>query len=64
MERLGEAIVAGLLVLMLGTRPHAAAGAAFGCFFFLASPSSTNRRQRLLRITELEQQLAAVDAPE
>jgi hypothetical protein len=48
MERLGEAIVAGLLALMLGLHPHAAAGAAFGCFFFLASPASTNRRQRLL----------------
>lgn len=48
MERLGEAIVAGLLMLMLGMHPHAAAGAAFGCFFFLASPASTNRRQRLL----------------
>lgn len=48
MERLGEAIVAGLLAFMVGLHSHAAAGAAFGCFFFLASPASTNRRQRLL----------------
>ena len=48
MDRLGEAIAAILLGLMAGTQPHAAAGAAFGCFFFLASPASTNRRQRLL----------------
>ena len=48
MDRMWEAIVAGLFILMMGTHPHAAAGAAFGCFFFLASPASTNRRQRLL----------------
>lgn len=48
MERIGEAIVAMLVGLMAGTHPHAAAGAAFGCFFFLASPFSTNRAQRLL----------------
>lgn len=48
MERLGEAILAVLLGLLTGLQPHAAVGAAVGCFFFLASPASTNRRQRLL----------------
>ncbi len=48
MERVGEAVVAGLLLIMAGTHPHAAAGAAFGCFFFLASPATSNRRQRVL----------------
>ena len=38
MERLGEAIVAGLLILMLGTQPHKAAGAACGIML------TTNRR--------------------
>lgn len=50
MERVGEAIVAGLLLLMAGMHPHAAAGAAFGCFFFLASPGRTKRRERLLLV--------------
>lgn len=48
MDRLGEAILAVLLGLLAGMQPHAAAGAAVGCFFFLASPASTNRKQRLL----------------
>jgi hypothetical protein len=48
MERLGEALLAVLLGLLAGLQPHAAMGAAVGCFFFLASPASTNRRQRLL----------------
>lgn len=38
------AIMFGLLAVI---HPHAAAGAAFGCFFFLASPSSTGRIQRI-----------------
>lgn len=39
MERLGEAIVAGLFILMMGTHPRAAAGAAISCIP-QASPES------------------------
>ena len=38
MERLGEALVAGLFILMMATHPHAAAGAACGIML------ATNRR--------------------
>lgn len=51
MERIGEAIVAamlGVIAGMAGMHPHASAGAAFGCFFFLASPPTTTRKQRVL----------------
>jgi hypothetical protein len=48
MERFGEWVVAGLGALMAFTHPHAAAGAAFGCCFFLAMPHTTNRRERML----------------
>lgn len=34
--------------MLVSMHPHAASGAVVGCFFFLASPSATTRRQRLL----------------
>lgn len=41
--------MAGLMVLVLAAiNPHAAAGAAFGCCFFLAYPSASRGLQRLL----------------
>lgn len=46
MEKLGEALLALMLGLLTGLQPHAATGAAFGCFFFLASPASTTYLQR------------------
>lgn len=48
METFGGWGLATMFGLLAVIHPHAAAGAAFGCFFFLASPASTNRRQRLL----------------
>lgn len=46
-DRILEAALAIALGMLTGIHPHAAAGAAFGCFFFLASPASTGRRQRI-----------------
>lgn len=50
MELLGNWLVAALLGLLVAIHPHAAAGAAFGCCFFLASPFSTKRNQRVLLV--------------
>jgi len=41
--------IAGLMVLVLAAiNPHAAAGAAFGCCFYLAYPSASRGLRRLL----------------
>jgi len=40
-------LCAGLLAALTAMHPWAASGAAFGCCFFLASPSSTTGWQRL-----------------
>lgn len=51
MERIGEAIAAivlGIMAGFAGMHPHAAAGAVFGCFFFLVFPPVTTRKQRAL----------------
>lgn len=37
-----------VLLLLAALNPHAAAGAAFGCCFFLAYPSASTAAQRLL----------------
>lgn len=43
-----HAVLAMFAALFAATHPWAATGAAFGCCFFLASPSATTRRQRWL----------------
>lgn len=45
---LGKALCSALLFILAAMHPHAAAGAAFGCCFFLAYPSASRGLQRLL----------------
>lgn len=44
----GKLLIAGLLAVLAMLNPHAAAGAAFGCCFFLAYPSASRGWQRIL----------------
>lgn len=48
LAHLGQGLAGGLLVLLAAIHPHAAAGAAFGCCFFLAYPSATRGGRRVL----------------
>lgn len=48
LAHLGQGLAGGLLVLLAAIHPHAAAGAAFGCCFFLAYPSATRGGRRIL----------------
>lgn len=44
----GKLLGGGVLAVLALLNPHAAAGAAFGCCFFLAYPSASRGLQRLL----------------
>lgn len=48
MERIGEVVAIVFLALFATIHPHAATGAAVGCFFYLAFPGDNTRRQSLL----------------
>jgi hypothetical protein len=47
-EHVWQWIGGALLLILAAINPHAAAGAAFGCCFFMAYPSASKGLQRLL----------------
>ncbi|MNR14252.1 hypothetical protein D3C85_1307190 [compost metagenome] len=44
----GKGVCSAVLFVLAAMHPHAAAGAAFGCCFFLAYPSASRGLRRLL----------------